>query len=680
MNLVRFSPSALPSFKHLNLTTIESTILQLIEKNKEKIEFCLHQPLPLTWDNLMQPMEEMADTLSELWSPIAHLHAVADSEALRGIYNRMIPILTDYYTALSQNEALYQATDAIAQSEAYPSLNIAQRKIIENDLRDFKLSGIHLPADKKEQLADLNKKLSQLMTTFSENVLDATQGFTLHITDEKELDGLPTHAIQLAIDNAKQRNLTGYVLTLDYPSYSTAIRFIKNRRIRKIMYEAYVTRASDVGPNAHKWDNTLIMEQILQVRHTIANLIGFKHFADYSLETKMATSPTQVISFLNELLTRSKPIAEKEFQAVVAIAKQLDGIEQIESWDVPYYSEKLQLAEFHFTQEDLRPYFPAPVVLQGLFTIVEKLYGIRVEHDPSIEVWHKDVMFFALYDEKNHLRGGCYMDLYARQNKRDGAWMDECRSRKYIDENTLQYPVAYLTCNFMPPTGSDPALLTHDDVLTLFHEFGHCLHHMLTKVDYPSVGGINGVAWDAVEFPSQFMENFCWEKASLDLLARHYQTNEPLPDDLYNKMIAAKNFQTGLQMVRQIEFALFDFYVHLEFDPSIKNQIQTILNRVREETAVMKAPAYNRFQHSFSHIFGGGYAAGYYSYKWAEVLSADAYAKFEENGIFDPATGRSFLENILEMGGVRDAMVSFIAFRGREPSIDALLRHSGIGS
>lgn len=673
-----FTQSMLPPFQHIDFKHIEPHMVQLLDKNKEKLKALLAQPTPFTWENLMQPLEEMADELHQYWSPIAHLHAVTDSETLRDIYNKVLPLLTDYYTEISQNEDLYKAILFISTSDAFKQFNPAQQKIIKNDIRDFKLSGIHLPADKKLILADLQKRISQLMTNFSENVLDATQGWILHITDVSQLEGLPAHALQLAIDNAKHRNLEGYVLTLDYPSYSTAIKFLKNRTLRRTIYEAYATRASDKGPNAGKWDNTAIMEKILNTRHQIANLIGFKHYADLSLATKMAKSPEQVLNFLYDLLKRSKPIAENEFAEVAALAKKMDGIENLEAWDLSYYSEKLQFAEFDFTQEDLRPYFPAPIVLNGLFSLVKQLYGISVIEDKSIEVWHPDVKFYALVDEKNNLRGGCYMDLYARANKRDGAWMDECRSRKRINAQTLQYPVAYLTCNFTPPSNNEPALLTHDDVLTLFHEFGHCLHHMLTKVDYPSVAGINGVAWDAVEFPSQFMENFCWEKASLDLLARHYKTNEPLPEALYNKMLAAKNFQTGLQMVRQIEFSLFDFYIHLEFDEKIKQQIQSILNRVRKETSVTNPPEFNRFQHSFSHIFGGGYAAGYYSYKWAEVLSSDAYAKFEENGIFDSATGHSFLQNILEMGGVRDAMESFVAFRGREPSIDALLRHSGI--
>lgn len=419
------------------------------------------------------------------------------------------------------------------------------------------------------------------------------------------------------------------------------------------------------------------MDDILKIRHEIAELVGFHNYAELSLATKMAKTPKDVLNFLNDLVVRSKPIAEEEYQQVRKEAAK-DGLKDVESWDLAYYSEKLQLAEFDFTQEDFRPYFPIPKVLNGLFALVNKLYGITIREQTDIETWHPQAKFYAIYDDKNELRGGFYIDLYARQQKRDGAWMDDCRTRRRTLQNELQYPVAYLTCNFMPPADNQPALLTHDDVLTLFHEFGHCLHHMLTKVDYASVAGINGVAWDAVEFPSQFMENYCWEKESLAHISGHYQTGSPLPDALYQKMIAAKHFQTGLQMVRQLEFSLFDFRLHLEYDPSKSGQVQSILNDVRKHTSVTRVPPYNRFQNSFSHIFAGGYAAGYYSYKWAEVLSADAYAQFEEKGIFDRATGRSFMENILEIGGVRDPMASFIAFRGREPKIDALLKHNGI--
>ena len=672
-----FNRDLLPRFKDIDPDKIESMIRQLLEKNREQVDRLVSQPGPFTWDNLMQPLEEMGDELNKLWSPIGHVHSVMESESLRKAYNQALSLLTEYHTQISQNKKLFQAISDIANGPDFTKLSAAQRKIIENDIRDFKLAGIHLSAEKKERLAELQKQLSLLTTKFSENLLDAVNGWMLHITDAKQIAGLPPQALQLAIDNAKQRGVDGYVFTLDYPSYSTALKSLRNRELRKTLYEAYSTRASDQGPNAGKWDNTPVIADIMKVRHEIAQLVGFKNYAEYSLATKMAKTPEEVMTFLQDLLTRSKSMAQEEYQEVVALAKK-DGITIIEVWDIAYYSEKLQEAVFNFSQEDLRPYFPIDKVLNGLFSLVNKVYGLTIRKEEGVEVWHPNVTFFSIYDDKNEIRGGFYIDLYARPHKRDGAWMDDCRTRRRLNGKGIQYPVAYLTCNFMPPVGNQPALLTHDDVLTVFHEFGHCLHHMLTKVDYPSVAGINGVPWDAVEFPSQFMEYYCWEKQSLSLIAQHYQTGEPLPEDLYEKMIAAKHFQTGLQMMRQLEFSLFDFRIHLDYDPAKTGQVQSILNEVRKAGSVMPVPAFNRFQNSFSHIFAGGYAAGYYSYKWAEVLSADAYSKFEEKSIFDRATGKSFMENILEVGGVRDPMASFIAFRGREPKIDALLRQSGI--
>jgi oligopeptidase A len=670
--------ATLPQFSKIAPTQIEPMMRQLLDRNREKIQQLLAQSPAYHWGNLMQPLEDMSDELNKAWSPIAHLHATMESEALRKAYNAILPQLTAYHTELSQNDLLFQAISTLATSADFATFNAAQQKIIGNDIRDFKLAGIHLSPDKKSQFAALSQKLSQLMTTFSENVLDATHAWMLHLTDPAQLAGLPQSARDLAIENARQRNLNGYVLTLDYPSYSTSMRFLKNREIRQTLYEAYVTRASDTGPNAGKWDNTSVMEETLKTRQEIAKLAGFADYSEYSLATKMAKSKEEVLQFLQDLLKRSKPIAKQEYQTLLAFAQKEDHMTNLEAWDIAYYAEKLQESTFHFNQEDLRPYFPITQVLSGLFSLVNRLYGITIKKEEGIDVWHPQVEFFSIYDRNQQLQAGFYIDLYARQHKREGAWMDECQVRKKLNAHAIQYPVAYLTCNFMPPLGDQPALLTHDDVLTLFHEFGHCLHHLLSKVDYPSVSGINGVPWDAVEFPSQFMENFCWEKALLSQIAKHYQTGAPLPDELYNKMIAAKHFHTGLQMIRQIEFSLFDFRLHIEFNPSQPNPVQTILNAVRKETAVLPIPSFNRFQNSFSHIFGGGYAAGYYSYKWAEVLSADTYEQFEEHGIFDPATGEAFLKNILEVGGVVDPMIAFIAFRGRPPKIDALLRHSGI--
>jgi oligopeptidase A len=537
--------------------------------------------------------------------------------------------------------------------------------------------------DKKAEFAALQQKLSHLSTQFSENLLDATHAWTLPITEPKQLAGLPPQALALAAENAKQRNLLGWVFTLDYPSYSTALKYLDDRSLRQQIYEAYATRASDRGPYAGQWDNSTIMDEIMATRHRLAQLVGFPNYAEYSLATKMAKTPTEVLQFLENLITKTRSIALQEKAALTAYAQNLDGITTLEAWDLAYYAEKLRESQFHFTQEAVRPYFPINKVLAGLFAITEKLYGVSIQEEKGIDIWHPDVRFFIIRDEDTGTpRGGFYIDLYARSHKRDGAWMDDCRVRRKLQNDAIQLPVAYLTCNFMPPVNNQPALLTHDDVLTLFHEFGHGLHHMLTKVDYAPVSGINGVPWDAVEFPSQFMENWCWEKETLALISEHYQTHEPIPDDLYQKLVAAKLFHTGLQMLRQLEFSLFDFRLHLEFDPQKPHQIQHLLDEIRAQTAVFPVPEFNRFQQSFSHVFAGGYAAGYYSYKWAEVLSADAYAQFEEKKdagtIFNHSIGRSFLKNILESGGVRDPRDAFIAFRGREPHIDALLKHSGL--
>lgn len=677
MTQTTFSQKALPLFNQIDPNTIEKQISEKLTANRENLSSLLSQP-NYSWDNLMLPLENMSDELHKLWSPISHLHGVMESEALRKAYNETLPLITSYHTELSQNKKLSEAISSIAKSPEFATLNPAQQKIIENDMRDFKLSGIDLPEEKKKRVADLQLQLSQLMTKFSENILDATQGWSLHLVDEKQLEGLPEQSLHLAKETAKQRGLEGYVITLDYPSYSAAIKFLRDRELRKTLYYAYSTRASDQGPNAHKWDNTQIIEDILKTRTEIAKLVGFNNYAEYSLATKMAKKPDDVLHFLQDLLVKSKPIAQRELKDIEEFARTLDGLDHLEVWDIPYYSEKYFETTFHFSPEELRKYFPVQTALNGMFALINKLYGITIKKQSNIETWHPHAEFFCIYDDRNELRGGFYIDLYARQHKRDGAWMDDCRARFRLNDQEIQYPVAYLTCNFMPPVENQPTLLTHDDVLTLFHEFGHCLHHMLTQVDYPSVAGINGVAWDAVEFPSQFLENFCWEKESLAYIAAHHETGELLPDDLYQKMIKAKNFQTGLQMIRQLEFSLFDFRLHLEYDSNIARFTQPLLNQIRNTTNIIPMPEFNRFQDSFSHIFAGSYAAGYYSYKWAEVLSADAYSKFEENGIFDRTTGLSFMQNILEVGGVRDAMFSFIAFRGREPKIDALLRHNGI--
>ncbi|MEO8401856.1 MAG: M3 family metallopeptidase [Gammaproteobacteria bacterium] len=668
----------LPSFSTIVPTEIEPLLKEVLNENRQKRQKLLANVKAVSWNTLLVPLEDMDNQLNKMWSPISHLHSVMESDELRAAYNACLPLLTEYHTELMQNETHYQAIKTISESPDFKNLHAAQRKVIENELRDFRLSGVSLPADKKLRFAELQKKLSKLTTQFSENLLDATHGWTFHVTELELLTGLPEQTLEIAAQNAKQKSKTGWILTLDYPCYSSVIKYLANRDLRKTMYEAYVTRASDVGPNAGRFDNTKLMEDIVQTRHELAQLLNFPSFAEYSLATKMAHDPNLVLTFLNDLVTKSKKSAEADMQELTEFAKSQDGITTLEPWDLPYYGEKLQESKYSISQEELRQYFPVNKVLEGMFTVMGRLFGIKIVERHDVDIWHPHVQFFEVYDNENNLRGYFYTDLYARPHKKDGAWMDECRVRQILPDNTLQYPVAFLTCNFMRPIGDKPGTLTHDEVQTVFHEFGHCLHHLLTQVDYAPVSGINGVPWDAVEFPSQFFEHWCWDKESLTLISAHETTGESLPDALYKKLIAAKNFQSGMQMLRQLEFALFDFRLHLEFDPSKGPQVQKILDDVRLKTAVVPTAKFNRFQHSFSHIFSGGYAAGYYSYKWAEVLSSDAFSRFEEQGVFDRVSGRAFLNNILEQGGVCDPMDLFVAFRGRLPTIDALLRHSGL--
>jgi len=676
--MTNITPSALPKFSHIIPENIEAIIKQAISKNNNEIKKLLNNSTPYTWGNLMAPLEEMNDQLSKCWAPISHMHAVVETDALRAAYKACLPILSDYYTDLMQNELLYKAIQSIAESPVYSTFHPAQRKIIANDLRDFKLAGVDLAPQDKICYGELQKKLSQLSTQFSENILDATHAWTLHVTERENLAGLSDEALELSAQNAKERQLTGWVFTLDYPSYSSFIKYAENRELRHVLYEAYATRASDQGPHAGRWDNTPIMDSILKARHELAQLLGFHNFAEYSLATKMAETPEKVLAFLHDLVVKSKPFGEKDIHALREFAKEVDGLEQLEAWDVPYYTEKLRKTRYALSQEDCRPYFPIHKVMKGMFAIVNKLYGLKIVERHDVDTWHPQVQFFEVYDEEGQLRGCLYTDLYARSHKREGAWMDDCQGRRRLVEGNIQVPIAFLTCNFTRPLENKSALLTHEEVLTLFHEFGHCLHHILTQVDFLGVSGINGVAWDAVEFPSQFFEFWCWDKEALKLLSGHYETGEPLPDALYEKLMAAKNFQAGMHMLRQLEFSLFDFRMHLEYDPTIGGRIQALLDEVRSEVSVMSAPRFNRFQNTFSHVFAGGYAAGYYSYKWAEVLSSDAFSKFEEHGIFDPKTGREFLHHILEQGGTREPMDLFIAFRGREPSIVPLLQHSGL--
>ena len=672
--------TGLPPFQHIKPEHVEPALESLIKLNREKLQSLLKDNENYSWDNLIEPLEDMDDRLGRMWSPVSHMNSVVNSDALRDAYNNCLSLLSEYSTEMGQNVELYQAYQAIKDSAEFKKLDEAQKKIIDNALRDFHLSGIDLADEKKKRFREIRQQLSKLTSKYEENVLDATQAWSKHITDEKKLAGLPDSAMAMAKQAAEAKELEGWLFTLNFPSYYAVVSYADDRALREEMYQAYSTRGSNQGPNAGEYDNSEVMEDILALRHEVAQLLGFNNYAERSLATKMAETPDQVLTFLQDLAKRSKPMAKQELSELTGFARQEHGVSDLSAWDIPYYGEKLRQHTFDFSQEDIKPYFPETTVVPGMFAVVKRLYGISINEIDNVETWHEDVKFYEIRDEKKVVRGQFYLDLYARDKKRGGAWMDDCMGRKRNADGTLQLPVAYLTCNLTQPLGNDPALFTHDEVTTLFHEFGHGLHHMLTQVEHIGVSGINGVAWDAVELPSQFMENWCWEREALDLIAAHYQTGEPIPEELFNKMYAAKNFQAGMQMLRQIEFSLFDFRMYYEYKPEFKGtgSIQKTLDEVRSEVSVLLPPSYNRFQHGFSHIFAGGYAAGYYSYKWAEVLSADAFSLFEEKGIFDSETGDAFLECVLERGGTKEPMELFKKFRGREPEIDALLRHSGI--
>ena len=667
----------LPPFSEIRPEHIEPAIDELLTQSRARVKELLAQNSRYTWDTLVDPLEAMDDRISRAWSPVSHMNSVVNTEELRAAYTACLPKLSEYSTEMGQHEGLYRAFRQIADGPDYQGFDTAQKKIIDNALRDFRLSGIELNQAARDRYKAIMQELSQLTSSFSDNVLDATNAWHRQISDESLLGGLPESAVSLARQTAEQRGLDGFVFTLEFPSYYPVMTYADNRALREELYTAYVTRASDQGPDAGRWDNAALMEQIVGLRHEAARLLGFDNYAERSLATKMAESTDQVMEFLNDLARRSKLAAEKELGEVRAYAREHHGIDTLQAWDIGYYSEKLRQDKYAISQEELKPYFPEPRVVQGLFSIVERLYGLSIDSVSGVDTWHPDVRFYRIHDAEGRLRGEFYLDLFARPHKRGGAWMDECISRRRVQDG-VQTPVAYLTCNFTPPIGDDPALFTHDEVITLFHEFGHGLHHMLTQVDYAGVSGISGVPWDAVELPSQFMENWCWERDALDLFARHYQDDTTIPDDLFQRMRRARNFQSAMQMVRQLEFAIFDFRLHREYDSARGARIHDILEEVRHNVAVIQPPAYNRFENGFTHIFSGGYAAGYYSYKWAEVLSADAFSAFEETGIFNRDTGNKFLSSVLEQGGSREPLELFVEFRGREPTIDALLRHCGL--
>ncbi|GHG72560.1 oligopeptidase A [Alishewanella longhuensis] len=675
----------LPPFSAIQPEHIKPAVEQAIATAQAAVERVV-SATEVSWHSLITELEQDSDRLSKLWSPVSHLNSVANSPELRAAYESCLPLLSDFSTWLGQHEGLYQKYLQLHNSSEFASLSSAQQKVITNALRDFKLSGIGLPAEKKQRYGEIQSRLSDLSSTFSNNTLDATQAWFKHITDAAELAGLPEDAKLAAAEEAQSRELSGWVFTLEFPSYIAVMTYADNQALRQELYSAYCTRASDQGPTAGQFDNTAIIAETLALKHELAQLLDFANAAEESLATKMAESPQQVLAFLTDLARRAKPQAERDLLELKQFAKEQYGATELNAWDVTYYAEKLKEARYAVSDEQLRPYFPATKVVPGLFTVLNKLFGIRVKVREGVDVWHPDVQFYDIFAADGTLRGSFYLDLYARSKKRGGAWMDDCRGRRILANGELQSPVAYLTCNFNKPVAGKPALFTHDEVITLFHEFGHGLHHMLTQVDAAAVAGINGVAWDAVELPSQFLENWCWTPEALALISGHYETGEPLPEDLLQKVLAAKNFQSALFLIRQLEFALFDMRLHAEYQPEtaasaeLGDKVQQLLDEVRTQVSVIVPPRFNRFQHSFSHIFAGGYAAGYYSYLWAEVLSADAFGRFEEEGVFNPATGQDFLHWILERGGSAEPMELFKGFRGREPSNEALLRHMGIAS
>jgi oligopeptidase A len=671
--------SELPLFSKIKPEHIEPAIDRLLQDARAVVASHLEATGDYTWNNLIEPIENIEDQLNKAWSPVSHMNSVVNSDELREAYNACLPKLSDYSTEMGQNETLFKAYRYIADSAEFASLDPTQQKIIQNSLRDFKLSGIDLDADKKLRFKEISQDLSRLTSLFEENLMDATNSWTKQIFDAEELAGLPESSLAQARQSAESQGKEGWLITLQFPSYNAVMTYAENRELRKEHYTAYSTRASDQGPDAGHFDNSETMEKILALRYEKARLLGFNNFAELSVFKKMAENPDDVTQFLEGLADQSWRQARKDLSDLRDFARHYCGIPDLQSWDLGFVSEKMRQHFYQLSQEAVKAYFPITRVMPGLFAVVNKLYGLTISEINEFDSWHDDVRFFEIHDKNGQLRGRFYTDLYARPKKRGGAWMDDCVGRKKI-QDSVQIPVAYLTCNFTPPNGNNPALLTHDEVITLFHEFGHGLHHMLTKVDHLGVSGINGVEWDAVELPSQFMENWCWEKEALDLISGHFETGAKLPDELFNKMLAAKNFQAGMIMVRQLEFSLFDFKIHRDYDPAKGGRIYEILNQVRAQVAVVKPPEFNRFAHGFSHIFAGGYAAGYYSYKWAEVLSSDAFSLFEEKGIFDQQAGNAFLTNILEKGGSSNAMDLFVKFRGRKPSIDALLRHNGIAA
>jgi len=677
--------SDLPRFSDIRAEQVTPAITSLLEENRAVIKLLTEDQSEVSWETFVEPLENATERLGRAWSIVGHLNGVADTPELRAVYNENQPAITEFWTELGQNLVLFEKYKALRAQTGFDALPVARKTIIEHAIRDFRLSGAELPEEKQRRYAEIEEKLAMLTTRFSENVLDATNDYRLMIDDAAQLQGLPDDVIQAAKAAAEKDGVSGYKFTLHFPSYFPLLQYADNREIRATIYRANATKASELGAKP-EWDNTAIINEILQLRQEEAQLLGYQNYAEISLVSKMAQSPAQVASFLEDLAGKARPFADKDLQELRQFATQELGIEKLEAWDVAYASEKLREQRYAFSEQEVKQYFPEHQVVNGLFSVIQTLFAVDIKPDQA-GTWHPDVKFYRI-ERNGELVGQFYLDLYARNGKRGGAWMDDARGRR-LTAKGLQTPVAYLVCNFTEPATVDgvtkPAYFTHDEVITLFHEFGHGLHHMLTKVDDLSVSGISGVEWDAVELPSQFMENFCWEWDVLQKMTAHAETGEPLPRALFDKMVAAKNFQSGLQTLRQVEFALFDMRLHGEFDPLGSQTVQEVLDAVRAQVSVFNAPEFNRLQHSFSHIFAGGYAAGYYSYKWAEVLSADAYAAFEEQGKKEGTNlsrtiGQQFQREVLEVGGSRPALDSFKAFRGREPEIDALLRHSGMAA
>ncbi len=667
----------LPAFSQIRPEHVTPAIDRLLADYRDAIDALVAPGAPRDFASVMLARERLDQRLARAWAPVSHLHAVADSEALREVYGPAEEKLTEHAIELGQNRELYAAVQALADAPDFAGLPRPERTLVEHALRDFRLSGVALDEPGRSRFREIGVELSRLSTEFSNAVLDASEAWREHITDERDLAGIPASGRAVLRQYASDQDLDGYLVTLKQPSVQAVLTYADDRSLRERVYWAYQTRASDQGPNAGKFDNSARIEQIMALRHEAAQLIGFANAAEESLATKMAGSPLEVMEFLRDLVARARPVAQRELAVLRDFARDELRLDTLEPWDVGYASEKLRQREYSLDEEQLKAYFPLPAVVDGLFGLTTRLYGITLAEREGVDTWHPDVRYFDLRDADGQVFAGAYIDLYARSGKRGGAWMDVCRAR-FDDGGQRQLPVAFLTCNFAPPTDGKPALLTHDDVLTLFHEFGHGLHHLLTGIALPSIGGIEGVEWDAVELPSQFMENFGWNREALDLFARHVDTGERLPDELFERMLAARHFHAGLFLVRQLEFALFDFVLHLEYDPAQGARVLAVLERVRKQVAVLHPPAWQRFPHGFSHVFAGGYAAGYYSYLWAELLSADVFGEFEEHGVIDRATGERFRREFLAVGASRPALESFIAFRGRRPEPEALLRSYGL--